>query len=157
MKAQELILNMIIASRIVCRTTTGEVFSIKNGKKRKLKPETSSSGYPRVCLYWNGYKKTVPVHQIIYLYSFLRSYNGREYCIDHKDGDRTNNSISNLRLVDYKENAKNRKKRKRLMKSEVQRIIDMKKDGFTFKQIANAFEININSARKIFNKVERKK
>jgi hypothetical protein len=134
---------MIIASRLVCRTSTGEVFSVKkNGTKKKLKTYISNN-YEEVSLSWKGYKQNVKVHQ-------------KKNCIDHIDGDRLNNSITNLRLVDYKENAKGRKKKRRLMKSEVQRIVDMKKDGFSFKQIGKVFDINENSARRIFNKIEKK-
>ena len=156
MTRQELILNMIIASRIVCRTSTGEVFSVKkNGTKKKLKTFISNH-YEEVCLSWKGYKKQVKVHQIIWIYSRLKPYDGKKNCIDHIDGDRMNNSISNLRLVDYKENAKGRKKRRNLTKTEHRRIVDMKKDGFSFKQIASIFGIDERSARRIFNKIEKK-
>ena len=153
MTRQELILDMIFTGRIVCRLTTGEVFTVKNGKKKQLKP-AKSNNYLEVSLCWKWYKQTVKVHQILWLYQTLTMYDGRKNCIDHKDGDRMNNSISNLRLVDYSENARDRKKRKRLIKSELEQLVHLKKNlGYSFKHIAEVFDINENSARRAFNRV----
>jgi hypothetical protein len=144
---------MIFTGRIVCRLTTGEVFTVKNGKKKQLKP-AKSNNYLEVKLSWKGYRQTVKVHQILWLYQTLTPYDGRKNCIDHKDGDRMNNSISNLRLVDYSENAKNRKKRRNLIKSELEQLVHLKKNvGYSFAHIAEVFDINEASARRAFNRV----
>lgn len=158
MKAQELILNMIVASRIVCRTRTGEVFKIKkNGKKEKFKIYPNGNGYDAISVYWKGYKRTVMFHQVVYLCAYLKTYNGREKCIDHIDGNKYNNSIQNLRLVTYKQNANNKKKFKRLKKSEKEKIHAMKKEGFNISMIAEVFGVTHNTIRYTLNNKHKRK
>ena len=152
MTTQEHILNAIASGRIVCKTSTGEVFTLKNGKKRKLKPETTSNGYERVSILYRGARKTATVHQILWIYQNMRTYNGRENCIDHKDGNKKNNSISNIRLVSYKENAKGRRRTPKLNKWKLHSIARMRESGHSFESIAYVFNITINTARNAYKR-----
>lgn len=65
-----------------------------------------SKGYYRVSLNYKDYK----VHRIVYyLFNTTFKYEDKMF-IDHIDGIRSNNTISNLRLTDRAGNARNAKK-----------------------------------------------
>lgn len=75
-------------------------------KERILKFSKSKLGYMLVYLYnENGKKKTIPVHQIVARAFIPNPENKPE--VDHKDGDKTNNAVDNLRWVTHKENCAN--------------------------------------------------
>jgi hypothetical protein len=83
-------------------TKEGKVYSVlsKDFLKSHLR-----NGYLAVCLY-NGKtkdKKTVHIHRLMGL-SYLGVKKGE--VINHEDGDKTNNNLSNLKVVSYKENTK---------------------------------------------------
>lgn len=76
----------------------GNVYS--ESKKRNLKPCKSVKGYMVLTLN----KKTRYVHQLV-AESFLDSeYKSKGLVADHVDRDKTNNSLSNLRLVSKSDN-----------------------------------------------------
>lgn len=86
-------------------STEGKVKSLnyKNtGKEGELKASLESSGYLHLVLSKDGVNKTFRVHRIIAL-TFLEPIPGKNH-IDHIDGNRLNNSVSNLRWVSQKEN-----------------------------------------------------
>jgi hypothetical protein len=68
-------------------------------------------GYYNFALHYNGKIQRLHVHRVI-----MSLYLGRDLerteIVDHIDWDRTNNSLSNLRLVDHSVNAKNTSPRK---------------------------------------------
>lgn len=75
-------------------------------KEKFLKYSKSRIGYLLVFLYTEtGKRKTVSVHQIVAKAFIPNPENKPE--IDHKDGDKTNNTIENLRWVTHKENCEN--------------------------------------------------
>lgn len=75
-------------------------------KERLLKFSKSRLGYLLVYLYSeDGKKRTIPVHQIVAKTFIPNPENKPE--VDHKDGDKTNNIIDNLRWVTHKENCAN--------------------------------------------------
>jgi len=77
---------------------SGNVYS--KAKGRLLKPSKSVRGY--VVLTLN--KKTRPLHQLV-AESFIDSnYKSKGLVVDHIDRDKTNNELSNLRLVSKKDN-----------------------------------------------------
>jgi hypothetical protein len=71
-----------------------------------LKQLKEKNGYYRVCLYKNGKKKNHYVHRL-FAFAFIPLEPGKDF-IDHEDGERTNNSVTNLRWANKKENAQNR-------------------------------------------------
>jgi len=85
----------------------GQVFSKKN--KRFLKPRVDRYGYLSIQISKNNQRKNVRIHRLIALYFIPNPENKR--CVDHIDGNKANNSISNLRWASDSENCKNGKKR----------------------------------------------
>lgn len=90
---------------------TGEVKRRKTG--RVLKHQICRSGYHRVGICINGKRKMYSVHRLVAMrYLPVRNIDME---INHIDGDKSNNKVSNLEWVTHKENmahAKNKLKRK---------------------------------------------
>jgi hypothetical protein len=88
-------------------TDTGEVYSRKtynnpNGRIRKLKPYVDSTGYPRIALSEHSKTKSIRVHYLV-ASAFLPK-NKNDKCVNHKDGNKQNNSVENLEWCTYSEN-----------------------------------------------------
>ena len=91
--------------------TTGQVFSIKRGKRSilnkdiELKPDTNSCGYQRVTLSKDGKTKRFLVHRLVAEHFLTKpeQWQGRLE-VNHKDGDKTNNSVENLEWSTGSEN-----------------------------------------------------
>lgn len=80
----------------------GSVWSLKFGKRKKLKPQKCPNGYYNVGLYKNGKHHTKFVAPLV-----LRTFVGPKPpgCqTAHKDGNRANNQLSNLRWATKPEN-----------------------------------------------------
>lgn len=77
-------------------TKSGKVFSYRQGNMLKpLSVVLDSSGYPIVRLYDDTNKRrTIAVHRLI-ADTFIPNPNNLE-CINHKDENKTNNSVENL-------------------------------------------------------------
>ena len=81
---------------------------IKNTKTaRILKAGLSSHGYLTVVLCEDGNRRNHKIHRLV-ANAFLNNPNDK-LCVDHKDNNRTNNNISNLRFATTNENQHNRK------------------------------------------------
>jgi hypothetical protein len=84
-----------------------------NGEVRNDKTErilksrlNKSTGYYQVILCKNGKVKNHKVHRLIAL-AFIPLEPGKDV-IDHEDGEKTNNSLTNLRWVTQQQNTQNR-------------------------------------------------
>lgn len=77
----------------------GEVKGRKSGKT--LKPSIARNGYKVVSLWSNNKGKTHYVHRLIASH-FIKPYQGET--VNHKDGNKLNNDISNLEWTSYAEN-----------------------------------------------------
>lgn len=80
----------------------GDVFSKKNNKL--LKPRESKNGYLKITLYKNGKCKTFSIHRLVAL-AHLNNPNNYPV-INHKDGNKLNNNISNLEWCTVSQNIK---------------------------------------------------
>jgi hypothetical protein len=82
---------------------------VKNTKTGRILKTRLNSGYLLVNLYEDGVRKSHQVHRLVGC-AFINNPNDK-LCVDHKDNNRTNNHISNLRFVTNKENSQNSKLR----------------------------------------------
>lgn len=77
-------------------------------KLRKLKPEETKKGYLRVDLYdEKGKRKHFKVHRLV-AQAFIENPDGKPQ-VNHKDGNKHNNSVTNLEWVTDAENKDHRK------------------------------------------------
>ena len=80
----------------------GRVKSVKFGKEKILKPARDTKGYLAVQLCKNGEIKRCFVHRLV-AQTFIQNPNNLPH-INHKDEDKTNNSVQNLEWCDSKYN-----------------------------------------------------
>ena len=93
-------------------TSDGKVFNDITGKE--LKGTYKANEYQRIQLVIDGKSKSLLVHRLV-AQAFCYNPNPEEYTIvDHIDGDKYNNNYTNLRWVNSKQNAMNRKTNERL-------------------------------------------
>ena len=86
-------------------STFGRVKNTKTG--RILKAGNDKYGYLQITLYYDGVIKTHKIHRLVCC-TFIDNPDNKE-CVDHKNNDRTNNDISNLRFATANENQQNSK------------------------------------------------
>lgn len=82
----------------------GDIYSCKYNQQSQLKPRMNKRGYLYVNLCKNGKSKSVMIHRLVAKY-FLPDFN-ETLQVNHKDGIKTNNNISNLEMVTQTENMK---------------------------------------------------
>ena len=80
----------------------GRVKSLKYGKENILKPGKSGMGYRKVGLCKDGNLKQLLVHRLV-AEAFIQNPHGLE-TINHKDEDKTNNTVSNLEWMSQEDN-----------------------------------------------------
>ena len=80
---------------------------VVNKHGRVLKPNLNGSGYYQVTLYKNGNIISKRIHRLVGE-AYLDNPENKP-CIDHIDGDRLNNDLSNLRWATSSENSQNTK------------------------------------------------
>lgn len=74
---------------------------INNKTKRHLK-QSISLGYSQVTPLLNGKGRSIRVHILVAL-EFCEGFQ-KGFCVNHKDGDKLNNKVSNLEWVSQKDN-----------------------------------------------------
>ena len=79
----------------------GRVFS---KRCKKILSSSTTNGYPSVDLYADGKKHKVYIHRLVAL-AFI-PIDCKRKCVNHKDGDKTNNHFKNLEWVTREENTK---------------------------------------------------
>jgi len=86
----------------------GSVWSYR--KNDWLRSSLNGTGYHKVHLWKNRKMKTHLVHRLV-VQTFLENYSN-DLDVDHINGDKLNNHISNLRMVTHQQNHFNRTKAK---------------------------------------------
>lgn len=143
---------------------TGEIKNIKT--LRTLKQKKDKRGAKYICLSKNNIKKTFLVHRLV-LESFYKKPTKKEYTVNHKDGNPSNNKINNLEWSSNKNNTQHALKngliknlgenchlakmnRKKVY--EIKRLFETKK--ITQKKIGNIYGIHQTTVSKIIrNKI----
>ena len=90
-------------------SSRGRVKSMKLNKERILKPGLSNS-YLQLRLCREGKIKTFTVHKLVAMAFLGHVPCGFKLVVDHIDGNRTNNNLSNLQIITNRENTSNNKK-----------------------------------------------
>ena len=91
--------------------TTFQIVSFKQKKYeqgRILTPHIRKDGYIDYIFFVNGKCKRILLHHIIVKMFINPDYDSKKFEVDHKDHNRTNNSIDNLCIVTRSENSRNR-------------------------------------------------
>lgn len=124
-----------------------------NGKKgllkeRLLKTTINSNGYPHVKLYKNGKGESCKVHRLV-VDAFINTDKCREH-INHKDGIKTNNKLSNLERCTPSENinhAYDNKLNDVKVDIPIDKLERLIKSGLTLKELAGIFECSQGTIR----------
>lgn len=84
----------------------GNVISLnyRNTKKEKLMSINVKNDYPQINFINNKIKKSIKIHKLVALY-FIDNPNNYK-CINHIDGNKTNNHYTNLEWCNYSQNIK---------------------------------------------------
>lgn len=91
----------------------GRLRSFKYGCWNILNPGVDTSGYRRSCLRLNRKCKRYRVHQLIAMAFLGHKPDGTfKIVVDHYDGDKLNNSLTNIKLITNRENTSKDKKPK---------------------------------------------
>lgn len=133
----------------------GDVF---NNKGRKLKTRVTKLGYVQTWLTSNYKTKFVFIHRLV-AYKYLGNP-GEGYEINHKDGNKLNNHISNLEWVTrqtnithawdsglYKRNGES--PNSKIKNTDIKDIFEMKGNGLSYKQIAKRYNVSPYTIRDI--------
>lgn len=126
--------------------------------KRELKSRIDMYGYKRVTLSKNSKGKTIFIHRIVAL-AFLDNPHNKPQ-VNHIDGDKLNNTISNLEWCTQKENMKHANdngltKHKATTQEDVDKIRSLSDKGVTNKEIANLYGLSEMTIYKIVEKKDR--
>lgn len=130
-----------------------------------LSPKTKSNGYLEVSLNFNGKGHSRYVHRLV-----ADSWLGgipKNMAVNHKDGNKANNNVSNLEVVTYSENSKhaydNNLMTNPSFKGEshpkakttehvVKKMRELYDNGVPSRDVAVMFDMNLSTARKIMQR-----
>jgi hypothetical protein len=88
----------------------GNVVSCKFGKTKFISQHIVKEGYNQVTLFAdNGKKRLFRVHQLVAKEFLGHTINGMRNVIDHIDGNKQNNNVSNIRITSQRVNSIGRK------------------------------------------------
>ena len=125
-------------------TKNGDVFSWRSNKF--LKPIQQSNGYLTVNLHKDKKFKTKTIHRLVANAFIENTFN--KPCVNHKDLDKTNNHVSNLRWATRSENMQNIKQVRR-DNTLGEKNIYLKRDK---DRISYVFQKNIPNQKRIYKR-----
>ena len=92
-----------------------------------LNPDTRKDGYKRVLLCKNGDSERFYIHQLVAIHYIPNPEN--KACVDHIDGNPSNNNVKNLRWVTKQENENAFRKKRTDNTSGIKNISYFKRDN----------------------------
>lgn len=136
-----------------CVSMDGKIFSLKSN--RFLKPFSDTSGYQYIECYENGQKHKFSVHRLVAKAFICNDLNKKE--VNHKDGNKENNSVGNLEWVTPSENCVHAERtglrnNAKLTDEQVHNICSKLSDGFRNSDIADMFGVPKSTVSEIKNK-----
>ena len=129
---------------------SGQILSLKRREKKILKLLTTRYGYLEFNFYENNKRRHYSVHRFVFECFKGAIPKGME--TDHVDGDKKNNSISNLQLLSKKEN---------IRKSNCKKVVSLNletKEKKIFDSITEAgefYQIDLSNISKICQKIRK--
>lgn len=140
---------------------TGDIYSHFNNKI--LKQSIDSRGYSKLILSLSNIKKTVLVHRIV-AEAFIEN-NNNYLEVNHLDGNKQNNSVSNLEWCSHAQNQIHAFKlglrrgikgekhhNSKLTEKDINLIKDLKSKGISNLELSNKFKVNKGHISRIVNK-----
>lgn len=128
-----------------------EVLSWVSGKAKILTTNIQTNGYPFIVLFKNKKAKAKTIHSLMYLTYIGDIPEGKE--IDHRDGNKLNNSISNLRAVTRKENMQFSHSRLQMgHKLTAEDVTFIRDSSLTTKALAEKYNVHPFTIRNVIKK-----
>lgn len=138
------------------RSTRG---AVKHGEWHVVTGGVDRDGYRKAIICSRGKRKYVRIHVLV-LEAFCGEKPGRECVAAHNDGNKTNNSISNLRWATQAENVEDKRAHgtwqcgeksglHKLTVDEVLSIRDRRSSGEKLKDIAAVFGVSVSTVQAI--------
>jgi hypothetical protein len=132
-----------------------------NEKGKEIKPYLSKHGYLRISIYEDSKYKRVFLHRLI-AEKFIPNINNLP-CVNHIDGDKKNNNISNLEWCSYSHNNKHayriglnkrkpgEKSHRHVLKENQVKYIYINPDGKTNKELADIYNVATQTISNIWS------
>ena len=128
---------------------------------RILRAATDRDGYNTLVLYNDNGKCTKKIHRLVATY-FLEPDDKRDQ-VNHKDGNKSNNTVANLEWCTRSENTRHAYKNKlftanmrpaidahtKIKQENKPDILEMRRNGMTLKNIAEAYGVGISTIHSI--------
>lgn len=139
-------------------TATGEVFSLKRGRRRLCQYE--SFGYRKVVLFVDGLRAMVAVHRMLAI-AYLGMPKSPLMQVNHKDGNKAGNRVDNIEWTTaagntthaisngLRANVGESCNLSRLTESDVTHVLRLKHEGFTNRGIAGKLGVTESCIDKI--------
>lgn len=133
-------------------TKEGKVISLKNKKETEILGEIDRDGYRRVIIYKNGKRKKFFVHRLVAMQYIPNPENKPQ--VNHKDGNKLNNSVENLEWVTNKENIRHAmlhglsNYERALTKEQVREIKRLFKEK-SMKELAEMYDVSLSCIKHI--------
>ena len=128
-------------------TRDGRIISHKKVTPKELKPYLDRDGYKRVTLILNGKSKHYSVHRLVATTYLINEGNKPE--VNHIDGNKLNNDLSNLEWVTRSENTKKAYDNKQLvalgkpkLTPELVKEIRENKENLNREQLARKYNVS---------------
>lgn len=133
---------------------------VRGVRSEHLSQECLHTGYRRVGLYIAGVRRKVLVHVLVTAAFLGRKPSG--VCINHRDGDKSNNALSNLEYVTPSQNQRHayatglRRRmsgeshhQSKLTEGQVHEIRALRRAGLSLKEIGSRFGVGFSNVSKI--------